>query len=87
MYKRQPISCIWFFSSLSTSASYSASLALDTLPHNAQVLQRKADRHGYEAGSHRVDGDVPAGQLLGEALGQADEARLAGGIVGHRCSW
>ena len=35
-----------------------------------------------EAGGHRIDGDVPAGQLFGEALGQADQARLAGGIVG-----
>ena len=59
----------------------------DGLAHLGADSLRQSGGHirGDEAGSHRVDGDVPAGQLLGEALGQADEARLAGGIVGLAC--
>jgi len=35
-----------------------------------------------KAGRYRVHGHVPAGQLPGKALGQADQPCLAGGVVG-----
>ena len=35
-----------------------------------------------QTGGHGIHRDVPACQLLGQALGQADEPRLAGGVVG-----
>ncbi len=39
-------------------------------------------RAGDEAGRHAVDGDVTAGQFLGQGLGEADHAGLGGGVVG-----
>ena len=56
----------------------------DALRHaGAHRLRQHGSHVGVDkAGCYRVHGHVPRGQFPGKALGQTDEPRLAGGVVG-----